>query len=129
MAEQSLRVVVLGASAKPERDAHLAQRMLMEHGHQVVLVSRRAETILGISTLQSLREVTPPVDVITVYVGAAQSSGLLDDMLALKPRRVIFNPGAENVLLEAELQKAGIEVWRACTLVLLRTNQFAQDAG
>ncbi|MBI3773430.1 MAG: CoA-binding protein [Gammaproteobacteria bacterium] len=129
MAKQSLRVVVLGASAKPERYAHRAQQMLMDHGYQVVLVSRRAETILGISTLQSLREVTPPVDVITVYVGAAQSSGLLEDMLALKPRRVIFNPGAENALLEAALQKAGIEVWRACTLVLLRTNQFALDAG
>lgn len=125
--EKSLRVVIVGASAKPERYAHRAQQMLMEHGHHVILVSRRAETILSVPTLQSLRDVPLPVDVITLYVGEAQSAALRDDIIALKPRRVVFNPGAENPLLEKALQEAGIEVWRACTLVLLRTNQFGLE--
>jgi hypothetical protein len=37
---------------------------------------------------------------------------------------VIFNPGAENTALVAELEKAGIACEEACTLVLLNTGQF-----
>ena len=54
----------------------------------------------------------------------AHSTPLLAPLLALKPRRVIFNPGAENPALEDGLRAAGIEVEDACTLVLLRTGQF-----
>jgi adenylate kinase len=44
--------------------------------------------------------------------------------IMLKPKRVIFNPGTESEEIENTLKKAGIEPMRACTLVLLRTNQF-----
>ena len=42
----------------------------------------------------------------------------------LKPRRVIFNPGAENAALAEALEKAGIGCEEACTLVLLNTGLF-----
>ena len=47
-----------------------------------------------------------------------------DQILKLKPKRVIFNPGTENSSLEKTLTDAGIAIEEACTLVLLRTNQF-----
>ena len=37
---------------------------------------------------------------------------------------MIFNPGAENPGAYERLEAGGIEVVEACTLVLLRTNQF-----
>lgn len=52
------------------------------------------------------------------------SAGLADAIVAAKPERVIFNPGTENPALEEQLSQAGIAVVRACTLALLRTNQF-----
>lgn len=45
-------------------------------------------------------------------------------MIALKLKRVIFNPGTEDVRLEAELKAAGIEPVRGCTLVMLDTDTF-----
>ena len=68
--------------------------------------------------------ISGPVDTVTMYVGAAISAGLQDRLIALKPKRVIFNPGAENALLAEALQKAGIACEDACTLVLLNTGQF-----
>ena len=65
-----------------------------------------------------------PVDTVTVYVGKARSDGMLDEFLALGARRVIFNPGAENAELAAELREQGVEVLEACTLVLLATGAF-----
>ena len=52
------------------------------------------------------------------------SSGEYDNIIGLKPRRVIFNPGAENSELAQKLKDAGIEVVEACTLVMLRTEQY-----
>ena len=51
-------------------------------------------------------------------------SAIIDDIVELAPRRVIFNPGAENPESYERLEAGGIEVVEACTLVLLRTGQF-----
>ncbi len=121
------RVVVLGASHKPERYSNQAIRLLREHGHVVVPVHPRLDTIEGLPVAHQLAEVDGRVDTLTLYVGPAISSTLLDAIVGLKPGRVIFNPGTENPDLAARLDEAGIPHEQACTLVLLRTGQFQQD--
>jgi ABC-type nitrate/sulfonate/bicarbonate transport system substrate-binding protein len=59
-----------------------------------------------------------------MYVNPALSTNYQQDIIDLKPKRVIFNPGSENRGLEKALAENGILVEDACTLVLLRTNQF-----
>ncbi|MBF0569686.1 MAG: CoA-binding protein [Candidatus Omnitrophica bacterium] len=61
-----------------------------------------------------------------VYIGKAHSDKIIEDIVALKPERIIFNPGAENDVLEAAAGNAGIATIQACTLALLRTGQFAE---
>ena len=68
-----------------------------------------------------MNEIDQPVDTLTVYVNSKISNGLKNDILKLNPRRVIFNPGAENEKLAEFLESAGIEVVIACTLVMLDT--------
>ncbi len=121
----SQRVVILGASEKPERYSNKAMHMLNDYGHKVVLVSPRVKSIVGATVLSSLSEVTGSVDTLTMYVGAQVSAKMADEIIKLKPRRVIFNPGSENPDLQHKLAASGIAVEEACTLVLLRTNQFA----
>jgi hypothetical protein len=118
------RVVILGASDKPERYSHRALRMLLDHGHEIVLVHPRLAQIEGRDVVSDLGAVTGAVDTITMYVGPDASSPLADKLLSLKPTRVIFNPGAENPALRQRLMEAGIRVEEACTLVLLSTGQF-----
>ena len=118
------RVVILGASDKPERYAHKAQMALLHHGHAVVPVHPRLKEIEGQAVVPDLSEVTGPVDTVTMYVGPAISAGLAEKLVALKPTRVIFNPGAENAELSDKLTAAGIQTEEACTLVLLATDQF-----
>jgi hypothetical protein len=49
---------------------------------------------------------------------------MIEDLIQIKPKRIIFNPGTENPNLYAEIEKLNIKVEEACTLVLLHTNQF-----
>jgi predicted CoA-binding protein len=118
------RVAVLGASPKEDRYSFKAVRMLLEHGHVPVPVHPAGHTVDGVAGLKSLDDITEPIDTLTVYVNAGISGGQLDSILKLNPRRVVFNPGAENEELATKLEAAGIEVVRACTLVMLRTDQF-----
>jgi predicted CoA-binding protein len=118
------RTVIVGASDKPDRYSHMAQLLLHEHGHEVVPVHPKLASIAGVPVVADLSQISGSVDTVTMYVGAAISSSLTDKIIALKPRRVIFNPGAENPDLAAKLEASGVMVEEACTLVLLRTGQY-----
>lgn len=118
------RVVIVGASNNPERYSHKALISLRRHGHEVVPVHPKLAEIEGIAVVPDLSLISGSVDTVTMYVGAAISAGLSEKLTALKPRRVIFNPGAENAELAEILEKSGIVCEEACTLVLLNTGQF-----
>ncbi|WFB36536.1 CoA-binding protein [Kiritimatiellota bacterium B12222] len=117
-------VVVLGASPKTDRISHQAVTELSSHGYKVIPVHPVAKEINGLSVKASLSDISEAVDTVTVYMNAQRSSGVEQDLLDLKPRRVIFNPGAENPELASTLEEQGIAVEEACTLILLRTDQF-----
>lgn len=118
------RVAVLGASHKPERYANQAIRLLREHGHEVVPVHPKLDLAEGLPVVHSLGEIAGTIDTLTLYIGPERSALVADDIVRLRPGRVIFNPGTESAALAARLDAAGIPHEEACTLVLLRTGQF-----
>lgn len=118
------RVVVLGASPKPDRYANRAVRLLLEHGHDVVPVHPRYPSIEGLPVAAGLDQVNGDVDTLTVYVAPDRSTALAPAIVRLAPERVIFNPGTENPQLQAALEQEGMQVVSACTLVMLSTGQF-----
>lgn len=118
------RVAILGASDKPDRYSNKAQRLLVQHGHTVVPVHPALKQIEGVDVVPSLDAIQEPVDTLTMYVGPAISTGVADKIVALKPGRVIFNPGTENPELQTKLDGSNIPWEEACTLVLLNTGQY-----
>ena len=118
-------VVVLGATAKPERYANQAIRLLKEKGYtRITPVHPKLKESEGLPVTNRLSDVSKPVDTLTLYVGPARLEPMIRDIVSLKPNRVIFNPGTESQSLQNALDQAGIPWEEACTLVLLRTGQF-----
>lgn len=115
--------LVVGASPEPTRYSHMAATRLMANGHPVVLLGKRKGSIAD----EPIMDHVPPgttIHTITMYVAPAQQTGLVEELLALRPARIIFNPGTENsVFAEAALAR-GIEVVEGCTLVMLATGEF-----
>src|SRR5689334_4949587 len=98
-------VAVLGASDKPDRIAYQAMQRLLKQNHEVFPVSPKGGEILGQRVLPTVLAIGRPVDTVTLYVGPDRQAPLLDDLVALKPRRVIFNPGTENPAAYSRLQQ------------------------
>ncbi len=119
-----MNVAVVGASNKQHRYSYQAVMLLKSKGHIVFPVHPRLDEIEGLKVYQSLKDIGVPLDTVTLYVSADISTKLAHEILSQKPRRIIFNPGAENPLLEQKAREQGIETIPACTLVLLHTNQF-----
>ena len=119
------RVAVLGASPKPDRYSNLAVRTLQEHGYTVIPVHPAHDEIEGLQVAPRIGSIPGHVDTLTVYVGPRNVEPLIEEIVALRPGRVIFNPGAESPALERRLQEEGIPYLEACTLVMLSTGQFA----
>ncbi len=99
-------------------------KKLLEAGHEVILINPGLTKIENHEVLPTLGTITGDVDTLTMYVRPVISSKVAEEVLTLKPGRVIFNPGTENPELTAKLDEAGIPWQNACTLVLLRTGQF-----
>ncbi len=117
-------VLIVGASEKPDRYANKAMKALLEKGHEVVLLNPRLSTIDGRQVYQAPAAVKETIDTITVYVGPDKIAGLADELIKLKPQRVIFNPGSESEIAISQFSDNGIKVIRGCTLVMLATGQF-----
>lgn len=115
--------LVLGASEKPERYANMAVRSLRRHGHPVVAVGLREGRIDDVPIVKEL-PADRAIGTVTLYLGAQNQAVWEDRVLALRPERIIFNPGAENPAFAARAREAGIRTEEACTLVLLSTGQY-----
>ena len=117
-------VAILGASNNPERYSYKAFKLLQDYGHRVIPVSPKMAKLENIDVVADLGQISESVDTLTMYVGADRSTALQSQILILRPRRVIFNPGSENPNLKKILEAAGIQVLEACTLVLLQIGKF-----
>jgi len=121
--EKTDKTLVIGASTKPARYSNIAVNELRAKGYETIALGLRAGKIadVEITTEQILYD---DIHTVTVYVGADRLGPSEDYIINLKPKRVIFNPGAENPPFAARLKEAGIEVVQACTLVMLSTGQY-----
>lgn len=117
-------VAVLGASNNPERYSYKAVKMLAEKAYEVFPVHPSGNAVDGVECYKNLADIDKPLDTITIYLSAKNSTAMIDEIINSSPRRVIINPGAENEILKASCEAANIQVVEACTLVLLTTGQF-----
>ena len=124
MKKRTQTVVVLGASNKAHRYSYKAMKLLKKYGHNIILVHPKLSDIDGLSVTENLSNIQDSVDTLTLYIGAERSKLLIDKIIDLKPKRVIFNPGTESKKLLKRLSKAKIPFIHDCTLIMLETNQF-----
>jgi predicted CoA-binding protein len=124
MGKNDLAVAVLGASPKPERYSNKAVKLLSELGYNVLPVNPSGAEMHGLVSRKKLEDIKEPVHTLSLYVNPELSTKLKESILLLNPGRVIFNPGTENPELEKACRAKGIETVEACTLVMLKTDQF-----
>ena len=118
-----MKTLVLGASTHTSRYSFIAINDLLEGGHEVIAVGKDDGEVNGIKILHDF-PAGENIDTVTMYLNPVRQKDYYDKILKLKPRRIIFNPGAENPELEKLARENGIQTENACTLVLLSSGQY-----
>lgn len=117
------KTLIIGASENPERYANKAFHSLTKHGHPVVILANKEGKIDEVIIHKGFPNVEE-LDTITLYINPKNQEPYYDYLISLKPKRIIFNPGTENPVLEAKAMHHGIEAVEACTLVLLSIGAY-----
>jgi len=117
------KTLVLGTSSKPEQYSNMAVRNLLSAGHPVEAIGRE---IFSIETVhvKSVAESFTDIHTVTLYLNSSRQAEYEDYILSLHPKRIIFNPGAENPSLSEKARQNGIEAIEACTLVMLSVGTY-----
>lgn len=116
------RTLVWGASEKKDRYSNKAVLSLLRNGFEVEAYGLK---IGKIETVE-IQTVVPegPFHTVTLYINPQNQKPVMEQILKLNPKRIIFNPGTENPEFEEMAENQGVQVVEACTLVMLSTNQF-----
>jgi predicted CoA-binding protein len=97
--------------------------MLVEKGHSVIAIGQNQGEVAGIS-IKTKNIPLANIDTVTLYLSPKNQESIMQQILFINPRRIIFNPGTENPEFIQKATDLGIETIEACTLVMLRTNQY-----
>lgn len=117
------KTLVLGASSNPARYSYLAINQLRSKGHDVVAIGKHSGKVDDVEITSEQKRIEN-LDTVTLYLNANNQKSYYGYIFSLKPKRIIFNPGAENPELESLAKEKNILPQEACTLVLLSTGQY-----
>lgn len=117
------RTLVLGASLKPSRYSNIAIKKLRDNDIETVAIGVQKGNV-GDVVIETENIFFKNIDTVTLYLNPERQKLYYEYIINLQPRRVIFNPGTENIEFIELLKENEIESEIACTLVLLSTKQY-----
>ena len=117
------KTLVIGASTNPNRYSNIAIKRLIDKDISVAALGLKKGKVAGVM-IEDERIAYKNIDTVTLYLNPKRQEEYFSYIISLEPRRVIFNPGTENMEFVKLLQENKIAAEIACTLVLLSTNQY-----
>lgn len=115
--------LVLGVSANSGRYANQLVKKLSDSNREFIPFGKSKGSIQGVE-IENKWNSNWNVDTVSLYIRSDFQKEYFEKIMDLAPRRVIFNPGTENLEFEELLNKEGISHERACSLVLLATGVY-----
>ena len=90
--------LIIGASPKSTSYANMAMHALESADHPTILYNPLGRQIDDRKVFTDLNEIEDDIDTITVYVRPSRLETIVQDLIQLKAKRIIFNPGTEEWL-------------------------------
>lgn len=61
------RIAVVGLSDNPERTSYMVSKAMQDAGYEIIPVNPKADEILGVKAVKSLKEIEGHVDIVNVF--------------------------------------------------------------
>jgi uncharacterized protein len=116
--------LVLGASPNPDRVAYQAVKSLKKRDIPFIAIGKKSYEDCEMKIITGMPSDISPVHTVSLYLRPPNQIEYYDYLIALHPKRIIFNPDTVNPELAKIASDNGIEVVEGCMLVMLKTGQF-----
>lgn len=116
-------LLVIGASLKPERASYTCLEMANHYNVPTHAIGSKSGKH-GQIEITTERPQLDGVHTVSLYLRAELQHDYESYILGLNPKRIIFNPGAENSQLFNLAVTQGIEAVNACNLVMFRLGEY-----
>lgn len=110
-------VAVLGASRDRAKYGNKAVRAYIKQGWTVYPVNPNEAEIEGLKSYKSILDIPGPIDRVTVYLPPMIGLTVLDNVAAVKPGEVFFNPGSDSPEVLEKAASLGLNPIVACSIV------------
>ena len=117
------QTLVIGATTKEDRYANRAIRALRSRKYPVVAFGQKSGTVEDVE-IETEWNPNWDIETVTLYLNPKNQEAYIDKILALKPNRVIFNPGTENPDFIEKLRSAKIHPEIGFTVVMLSIGTY-----
>lgn len=119
----SKKTLVVGASSNPKRFSNKAMHFLYEKNIEFVPLGINSGEVFGRKILQG-KPLLKDIHSVALYISGKHQKMYYDYIVSLKPKRVIFNPGTENIDFEHILFINNIKFMHDCTLLMISKARF-----
>lgn len=116
--------LILGASPNPERYSYRAVMSLQQRKIPVIALGLREGEIGKVRIRKGKPDDLGEIHTVGLYLGPKNQADFIGYILALKPSRIIFNPGTWNPELASIAAKSGIEIVDDCMLAMLSCGHY-----
>jgi predicted CoA-binding protein len=105
------RLIIVGASPKPDRPSYIVMDYLLKQGFEIIPVNPAYEEILGVNTVKDLSEVPKDFnpDVVIIFRKPSEVLPIVEKALALKPKVIWLQEGIVNEEAKELAEKAGVK--------------------
>ena len=112
---QTKRIVIVGASPRPERTSNFVLHFLVEQGYDVVAVNpgHAGGTIHGaavVATLAEAQEHWGGLDMVDIFRNSEDAGAVVDEAIALGARSIWMQLGVVNEAAAQRAEAAGLKV-------------------
>lgn len=104
-------IAVVGISRNPEKPARRIPSYMASHGYEVIPVNPFVDRVLGKDAMDSLPEVTQPVDMVLVFRPSEEAARIAEVAMAREEKPIIWlQEGIQADHVAARAREAGITV-------------------
>ena len=110
-------IVIVGASANPEKFGNKAVRAYHQQGWTVYPINPKETSIEGLQVYKSVRDIPAAVDEASIYLAPHLVPAVLQEIAAKGIKKVWLNPGTESDIALERAEELGLEAMVACSIV------------
>ncbi len=103
-------IAVVGLSSDPSRPSYGVSKYMQSHGYKITPVRPGKETILGIESVESLKSLSVPPEIVDVFRKSEAVPQIVEEAIAFKAKVLWLQEGVFHPVAEEKARKAGLIV-------------------